>query len=287
MGAHHLHGPAGVLHLADAEADAADEAAADQAGVVLLDRLERGRGRRRGEGGAGRGRRVPARSEALPRARRAGAEGHPAARPARHRQDAAREGRRGRVRRAVLLPVGRVVRRDVRRAGRRAHPAPVRRGAQGAAGDHLHRRARRRRREARLGHELRARADAQPAAGRDGRLRHDRRPGRDRRVQPAREARPRAAAARPLRPPDPRDAARRRRPRGDPQGPHALQAARRRTSTCRRSRARPPAWPAPTSRTSATRPRSSPPARTAPSCASPTSTTPSSASSPACSRAAR
>ena len=38
--------------------------------------------------------------------------------------------------------------------------------------DHLHRRARRRRRRARLGQQLRARADAQPAAGRDGRLQH-------------------------------------------------------------------------------------------------------------------
>ena len=45
LGPDHLHGPAGLLHLADAEADAADEAAADQAGVGLLDRLG---GRRRG-----------------------------------------------------------------------------------------------------------------------------------------------------------------------------------------------------------------------------------------------
>ena len=52
-------------------------------------------------------------------ARREGAEGHPAARPARHRQDAAGQGRRQRVRREVLLPVGRRVRRDVRRPRRR------------------------------------------------------------------------------------------------------------------------------------------------------------------------
>ena len=39
-------------------------------------------------------------------------------------------------------------------------------------GDHLHRRARRRRRAARLRQQLRARADAQPAARRDGRLQH-------------------------------------------------------------------------------------------------------------------
>ena len=58
-------GAAGLLHLADAEADAADEAAADQAGVVGLDRLGRRRRRRRGQGRARRGRRVPARPQAL------------------------------------------------------------------------------------------------------------------------------------------------------------------------------------------------------------------------------
>ena len=41
VGADRLHGPAGVLHLAHDEADAEDEAAADQAGVVVLDRLGR------------------------------------------------------------------------------------------------------------------------------------------------------------------------------------------------------------------------------------------------------
>ena len=40
-----------------------------------------------------------------------------------------------------------------------------------APGDRLHRRARRGRRPARLGHLRRARPDAEPAAGRDGRLR--------------------------------------------------------------------------------------------------------------------
>ena len=94
------------------------------------------------------------------------------------------------------------------------------------AGDRVHRRDRRRRRRARLGQQLRARADAQPAARRDGRLRLHRRPRRDRRVQPAREARPRAAAPGPLRPPDLRLAARRHRPRGDPARAHARQAAR-------------------------------------------------------------
>ena len=53
------------------------------------------------------------------------------------------------------------------------------------------------------------------------------------------------------------------RPRGDPAGAHARQAARRRRRPLSRSRARPPVSRAPTSRTSATRPRSSPAARSA------------------------
>ena len=138
------------------------------------------------------------------------AEGHPAPRPARHRQDAAGQGGRQRVRREVLLAVGGRVRGDVRRPRRRAHPAPVRDRARQPPGDHLHRRDRRGRRRARLGQQLRARADAQPAAGRDGRLQQLRRPRRDRGLEPARQARPGAAAPRPLRPPDLRLPARRR-----------------------------------------------------------------------------
>ncbi len=57
-----------------------------------------------------------------------------------------------RVERQVLRSVGLVVRGDVRRPWRRAHPAPVPRGAQGVPGDHLHRRARRGRRHARQRH---------------------------------------------------------------------------------------------------------------------------------------
>ena len=128
-----VHGAAGLLHLAHDAADAADQAAADRAGVGLLDRLEGRRRRRRGQGGARRGGRVPARPGALPQARRQGAQGHPPARPARHGQDAARQGRGRRVRRALLLPVGGRVRRDVRRPRRRAHPAPVRGGPRASA----------------------------------------------------------------------------------------------------------------------------------------------------------
>ena len=117
-------------------------------------RLGRHRRRRRGQGRAAGGRRVPARPQAVQAARREGAQGRPAARAARHRQDAAGQGRRPRVRRAVLLAVGVLVRRDVRRPRRRAHPPPVPRGAQARARDHLHRRARRRRRAPRHRQQL-------------------------------------------------------------------------------------------------------------------------------------
>ena len=98
-------------------------------------------------------------------------EGHPAARTARHRQDAAGQGRRARVRRAVLRAVGGLLRRDVRRASAPRASGACSRCAQARAGDHLHRRARRRRRPPRHGHLRREGPDAQPAARRDGRLR--------------------------------------------------------------------------------------------------------------------
>ena len=71
----------------------------------------------------------------------------------------------------VLRPVGGLLRRDVRRPRGGADQAPVRRRPQPRTGDHLHRRARRRRRAPRHGHLGREGPDAQPAAGRDGRLR--------------------------------------------------------------------------------------------------------------------
>ena len=93
---------------------------------------------------------------------------------------------------------------------------------QGArAGDHLHRRARRRRPQARLRHLAREGPDPEPAARRDGRLRGPARHDRDRGLEPDRRPRPRAAAARSLRPPGAGVAARPRRPRGDPEGAHA------------------------------------------------------------------
>ena len=71
----------------------------------------------------------------------------------------------------LLRPVGLLVRRDVRRPRRGPHPAAVPPGAQGGAGDRLHRRARRGGRHARQGHLRREGPDAQPAAGGARRLR--------------------------------------------------------------------------------------------------------------------
>ena len=131
------------------------------------------------------------------------------------------------------------------------------------SGDPLHRRARRDRAAARLRPLAREGPDAEPAAGRDGRLRGPRRPDRDRGLQPHRRARPGAAAPGPLRPPG----AGRRRP--------TCRAASRSSKVHTRDEAgrggrprdgRAPARsgsPAPTSPTSATRRRSSPAARVA------------------------
>ena len=96
-------------------------------------------------------------------------------------------------------------------------------------------------------------------------------PRRDRRLQPAGEARPRAAAPRALRPPGVRRAARRQGPRRDPRGAHPQQAAaRRRPRAGRPADQRPDR--APTSPTSATRPRSSPRAAAPRASPTPTST---------------
>ncbi len=202
VAADHLHGRAGHRRVRADAVHAAHPPGADQAGLGAEHRLGRHRRRRRGQGGAARGRRLPQRPPALPRARRQGAQGHPPARPARHRQDAAGQGRGPRVRRHLLLPVGRLVRRDVRRRRRRPHPPPVQGRAQEGAGDRVHRRARRGRRPPRLRRLRRARPDPEPAPGRDGRLHRPQGGGGDRRLEPAREARPGPAAPRPLRPPD-------------------------------------------------------------------------------------
>ena len=173
---------------------------------------------------------VPAGAGQVPGRRRQDPQGRPALRPARHRQDAA--GARGRRRggRAVLLDLRLRLRRDVRRRRRLPGARPVRAGQGERPGDRLRRRDRRRRpapRRRPRRRPRRARADPQPAAGRDGRLRRQGRRHPDRRDQPPRHPRPGAAAPRPLRPPD-----RRVQPR--PAGP----AARSSRCTPRASRSR-------------------------------------------------
>ena len=122
------------------------------------------------------------------------------------------------------------LRRDVRGRRRLARARPVRAGQEERALHHLHRRDRRRRPPPRRRpgrRPRRARADAEPAPGGDGRLREQRRRHPDRGHQPSGRARPRAAAPGPLRPPRGGLAARRARPRGHPAGAHAQDPARR------------------------------------------------------------
>ncbi len=136
-------------------------------------RLQGRRRRRRGGRGAAGDQGVPRRPAALPGARRPHPQGRAALRPARHRQDAARARGRGRGRRPVLLDLRLRLRRDVRRRRRQPRARPVQGGEGGGALHRLRRRARRRRPPSRRRHrrrQRRARADAEPAARRDGRL---------------------------------------------------------------------------------------------------------------------
>ena len=144
------------------------------------------------------------------------------------------------------------LRRDVRRRRRLPRARPVRAGQEERAVHHLHRRDRRRRPSPRRRprrRPRRARADAEPAARRDGRLRIERRRHPDRGHQPSRRARPGAAASRPFRPPRRRRPSRRQGPRGHPARPHARKSRCPTTSTSACSRAARPASPAPTSPT--------------------------------------
>ena len=150
------------------------------------------------------------------------------------------------------------LRRDVRRRRRQPGARHVRAGEEERALHRLHRRDRRgrpppRRRLRRR--QRRARADAEPAPRRDGRLRGQRGRDPDRRDQPARRARPGAAAPRPLRPAGAGDQPRHQGPREDPRGARAAGAAggRRRPADHRARHAR--ASRAPTSPTSSTRRR--------------------------------
>ena len=171
----------------------------------------------------------------------------------------------GEARRAVLHHLGLGLRRDVRRRRRQPRARHVRAGQEERAVHRVHRRDRRGRppprpRPRQL--ERRARADAEPAAGRDGRLRGQRRHHHHRRDQPARRARSGAAAPGPLRPPGRGADPRYRGPREDPRGAHEEGAAgaRRQSAHDRARHAR--ASRAPTSPTSSTRRRCSPRAAT-------------------------
>jgi cell division protease FtsH len=101
----------------------------------------------------------------VPEGRGGRSQGRAAGGAARHGQDAAGQGGRGRGRRLVLLAVGLGLRGVAGRRRRGARARPVRARPARRAGDHLHRRARRRRAQARRRHrsgQRRARADAQP-----------------------------------------------------------------------------------------------------------------------------
>ncbi|CAA9492508.1 MAG: Cell division protein FtsH, partial [uncultured Sphingomonadaceae bacterium] len=189
--------------------------------------LRRRRRRERGRRGAPRDQGVPLRARQVPGRGREDPQGRAALRPARHRQDAAGPRRRRRGRGAVLLDLGLRLRRDVRRRRRLAGARPVRAGQEQRPGDHLRRRDRRRGPPPRCRHgrrPRRARADPEPAAGRDGRVRRQDQRHPHRGHQPARHPRPGAAAPGPLRPADRRRPARPQGPRGDPGGARQGQA---------------------------------------------------------------
>ena len=179
--------------------------------------LCRCRRRRRSQGRAVGDRGVPARTGPVWRHRRPHPQGRAACRPSGHGQDAARALDCGRSGRAVPVRERLGLRRDVRRR-RRLSRAQALQGSPQARGLHrLHRRARRRRPEPRqpVAQSRRARADAEPAARRDGRLRPERGHRRHRRDQPPRHPRQGAHAPRPLRPAGHRRQPRPARPRGD------------------------------------------------------------------------
>ena len=106
---------------------------------------------------------------------------------------------------------------EIRKEAARA----VRAGGQSRAVDHLHRRDRFDRAQARPGHGRGGEAAGRPAADPDGRDRAAAEPGRHRRDQPARGDRRGAAPSRPLRPRD-----RRRRSRRDTAGARSSASTR-------------------------------------------------------------
>ena len=247
----------GLLHAPDAERRQQGAVVRQEQGEAVVELAEEGhvqgrRRRRRSEGRAAGDHRVPQGAAEVPEARRPHSEGRAADGPSGNRQDAAGARGRRRSERAVLLDQRLGLRRDVRRRRRVARPRPVRAGQEERALHRLHRRDRRgrppsRRRPRRR--SRRARADAQPAARRDGRLRVERRRHPRRRDQPSRRARSGAAASRPLRSPHRRQPSRREGPRRHPRRPHPQDPDGRRRGHRRCWRAARPASPAPISRT--------------------------------------
>ncbi len=201
-----------VRDVADAEGDAADQAAADQAGLQPVGLVRRHRGRRRGQG---RARRRSSSSCAIPSpSTRCGAKvpkgillhGPPGtgktllAKAVAHESGAQFFAQSAASFVEMFAGLGAARIRRLFAIARKHEPAIIFIDELDAVGG---RRG--------LGHLRREGPDAQPAARRDGRLRLERAGGRDRRVEPAREARPGAAAPGPLRPAGVRRAAGRAR----------------------------------------------------------------------------
>ena len=156
--------------------------------------------------------------------------GRAARRAAGHRQDAAGAIDRRRSEGAVPVRERLGLRRDVCRRRRVAHPQAVQGRAPSPVVHHLHRRARRRGPEPRrqLAQPRRARADAQSAPRRDGRLRAQPGHRRGRRDQSPGHPRSGAAAPRALRSAGDRRRARREGPRADSAHPRPEGGARSR-----------------------------------------------------------
>ena len=134
-------------------------------------------------------RQLPPRSHQVSGDRRVHAQGRAAGGPSGHRQDHAGQGCGRRGQRALLLHVRLGVRGDVRGHGRVQGARPVQAGQGESSLHRVHRRDRRHRPEAQrrpVRRQRRARADAEPAAHRDGRLRGQHRRHHSGRHQPSR-----------------------------------------------------------------------------------------------------
>ncbi len=114
-----------------------------------LDHVRRHRRLRGRQAGDHRGRRLPAHAGPLPGDRRPGPEGHAARRASGHRQDAVRPRRRRRGRRRLPVRHRLGLHGDVRRRRRQPRPRPLPAGPPDGSGDHLHRRDRLHRPQAR------------------------------------------------------------------------------------------------------------------------------------------